>query len=117
LAVIDSFTELSAGELDPEFMHPTIPEPPVFLCLKHYPHSLEILESTLRAGFHVDQMVSSDKGNITALYWSLSAQGKEIRDDVVEHLINRGGKFHLIDPSSGKDENCAWVQYLFKDTC
>jgi hypothetical protein len=112
LAVIDSFTELSAGELDPEFMHPTIPEPPVFLCLKHYPNSLEILESTLRAGFHVDQMVSSDKGNITALYWSLSAQGKEIRDDVVEHLISRGGKFHVIDPSSGEDENYAWVQYL-----
>jgi hypothetical protein len=96
LAVIDSFVELSAGELDPDFMHPDIPEPPIFLCLNHYPTSLKILESTLKAGFHIDEMMSSESGKYTALYWSLSAQGKKIGDPVVELLISRGGKSHLL---------------------
>jgi hypothetical protein len=91
LAVIDSFVELSAEELYPDFMHPEIPEPPVFLCVKHYPNNLKILESTLKAGFHIDQAMSSDSGKYTALYWSM-VQGKKIEDSVVEFLISRGGE-------------------------
>jgi hypothetical protein len=91
LAVIDSFVELSAEELYPDFMHPEIPEPPVFLCLKYYPNNLKILESTLKAGFYIDQVMSSESGKYTALYWSL-VQGKKIEDRMVEFLISRGGE-------------------------
>jgi hypothetical protein len=94
LAVIDSFVELSAEELYPDFVHPVIPEPPVFLCVRHYPNNLKILELTLNAGFHIDQTMSSESGNLTALYWSL-VQGKKIEDRVVEFLISRGGEFDI----------------------
>jgi hypothetical protein len=91
LAVIDSFVELSAEELYPDFMHPVIPEPPVFLCVKHYPNNLKILELTLKAGFHIDQVMSSESGKYTALYWSL-VQRKKIEDHMVEFLISQGGE-------------------------
>jgi hypothetical protein len=91
LAIIDSFVELSAEELYPGFMHPEIPEPPVFLSVKHYPNNLKILERRLKAGFHIDQAMSSESGKYTALYWSL-VQGKKIEIDVVEFLIRQGGE-------------------------
>jgi hypothetical protein len=72
-------------------MHPEIPEPPIFLCVKHYPNNLDILESTLKAGFHIDQVMSSESGMYTALYWSM-VQKKTIEDRVVEFLISRGGE-------------------------
>jgi hypothetical protein len=68
LAIIDSFVELSAEELYPDFVHPEIPEPPVFLCVRHYPNNLKILELTLNTGFHIDQTMSSESGKLTALY-------------------------------------------------
>jgi hypothetical protein len=49
---------------------------------------------TLNAGFHIDQTMSSESGNLTALYWSL-VQGKKIEDRVVEFLISRGGEFDI----------------------
>jgi hypothetical protein len=101
LAVIDSFVELSAEELYPDFMHPEIPEPPIFLCVNYYPNNLEILESTLKAGFHIDQVMSSESGKYTALYWSL-VQGKKIEDHMVEFLISRGGKSHPLLLSTGR---------------
>ncbi|PMD32806.1 hypothetical protein L207DRAFT_590496 [Hyaloscypha variabilis F] len=97
LAVIDSFVELSTEELYPGFMHPEIPEPPVFLSVKHYPNNVEILAATLKAGFDIDQVMSSENGRYTALYWSL-VQGKKIGDDVVEFLIRQGAdlKTHTV---------------------
>lgn len=68
LAVIDLFVELPAEELDPYFMHPVIPEPPIFLCLNLFPTNLKILESTWKARFYIDQMMSSESGRYTALY-------------------------------------------------
>jgi hypothetical protein len=95
LAILESFVEFTKGELEQDFMHPEISEPPTFLCLYHHPNSLKILESTLNAGFPIDQTMSSESGKHTALYWALSAQGKNVGDPMVELLINRGGKLHL----------------------
>ena len=94
LAIINSFVELSAEELYPDFMHPEIPEPPVFLSVKNYPNNVEILAATLKAGFHIDQIMSSETGRYTALYWSL-VQGKKIEDGVVEFLIRQGGEYDI----------------------
>lgn len=96
LAVIDAFAELSAGELDPYFVHPEIPEPPIFLCLHHYPNSISIIKSTLRAGFYIDEPMSDDNGRYTALYYALSMQGKMIEDPVIELLINEGGRSYSV---------------------
>ncbi|KAF4634237.1 hypothetical protein G7Y89_g3872 [Cudoniella acicularis] len=90
LAVIELFVELAADQLDPDFMHPEIPEPPVFLCLNHYPTSPRVLKATLKAGFRVDETMSSESGKYTAIYWSLSTQGKKIADPLVELLITEG---------------------------
>ncbi|KAG0650159.1 Skeletal muscle ankyrin repeat [Hyphodiscus hymeniophilus] len=89
LAVIESFVEMASEDLYPEYMHPEIPEPPVFLCVKWYPKSLSVLEATLKAGFHVDQEMSSENGKFTALYWSLTG-GKKVEDHMVEFMISRG---------------------------
>jgi ankyrin repeat protein len=92
LAVIESFVETASEDLYPEYMHPDIPEPPVFLCVRWYPNNLRVLEATLNAGFHVDQAMSSESGKFTALYWALTG-GKKVGDHMVEFLISRGGKF------------------------
>lgn len=97
LAIIEAFVEMSAAQLDPDFMHPEIPEPPVFLCLNHFPDSLKILDLTLKAGYHVDQKMSSDNGRYTALFWAISAKGGKIGDPVVELLISHGGECSLND--------------------
>lgn len=93
LAVIESFVEMASGDLYSDYMHPEIPEPPVFLCVKWYPNNLRVLEATLNAGFHVDQAMSSESGKFTALYWALTG-GKKVSDDIVEFLISRGGEFN-----------------------
>ncbi|KAE9382018.1 hypothetical protein N431DRAFT_476739 [Stipitochalara longipes BDJ] len=64
LAVIESFMELSAEELYSDFVHPVIPEPPVFLSVKNYPNNVEILAATLKAGFHIDQVMSSENADL-----------------------------------------------------
>ncbi|KAL2072220.1 hypothetical protein VTL71DRAFT_11563 [Oculimacula yallundae] len=87
LAVIQAFMDLAAQDLYPD-MHPELPDPPVFLCIKHYPHSKTVLEATLDAGFDVDQAISSEDGRMTALYWVLSEE-KKIGDHMVECLIDR----------------------------
>ncbi|KAG9228084.1 hypothetical protein BJ875DRAFT_490245 [Amylocarpus encephaloides] len=89
LQVIETFIELAVDHLDPDFMHGQIPEPPVFLCINSYPNNLQILEATLRAGFRVNDPMSSEEGQITALYWALSSKGKKIADSMVELLISR----------------------------
>ncbi|KAH7382813.1 hypothetical protein BKA64DRAFT_582928 [Cadophora sp. MPI-SDFR-AT-0126] len=94
LAVIQAFAERAADDLYPDYMHPEIPEPPVFLCLQHYANSLSVLEATLDAGFNVDQAMSSENGNFTALFWALS-EGSRFRDHIIECLISRGGEFDL----------------------
>lgn len=91
LEVIQLFGACS-GKLDPQFQHPNIPEPPVFLCLNYFPSNLRILEATLNAGYNVDQMMSSPDGNLTALYHAISTTKNPIGDPVVELLINRGGE-------------------------
>ena len=94
LAVIQAFVEKAVDDLYPDYMHPEIPDPPVFLCLRHYANSLSVLEATLDAGFNVDQAMSSESGNYTALYWALSG-GNQFGDHVVECLISRGGESDL----------------------
>ncbi|KAH8676507.1 hypothetical protein BGZ60DRAFT_525953 [Tricladium varicosporioides] len=89
LAVINAFVELAADQLDPDFMHEEIPEPPVFLCLNHYPANLSILESTLRGGYRADETMTCESGKYTALFFALSTQGKRVTDPVVELLIDR----------------------------
>lgn len=91
LAVIQAFVELAADELYSDYMHPDIPEPLVFLCIKHYANSSSVLEATLDAGFNVDQAMSSEGGNLTALYWAMTG-GKQIGDHIVECLISRRGE-------------------------
>lgn len=95
LAVIESFVEMASEDLYPEYMHPEIPDPPVFLCVKWYPNNLRVLEATLNAGFHVDQAMSSGSGKFTALYWALTG-GKKVGDHMVEFLISRGGEFDTL---------------------
>lgn len=110
LAIIDSFAELSAGELDPYFLHPIIPDPPIFLCLHHFPKSISIINSTLRAGFQIDEPMSDENGRYTALYWALSAQGRMIGDSVIELLVNEGGKLHSYS------SNLPWYWVLFTNS-
>ncbi|KAH7369847.1 hypothetical protein BKA65DRAFT_386297 [Rhexocercosporidium sp. MPI-PUGE-AT-0058] len=93
LAVIQAFMEMAADDLYSDYMHPEIPEPPIFLCIKHYPSSLDILEATLDAGFNVDQAMSSESGKFTALYWAMTG-GKQTGDHIVECLINRQANLH-----------------------
>jgi hypothetical protein len=45
----------------------------------------------LKAGFHIDEAMSSESGKYTVLYWSLT-QGKKIEDRMVEFIISRGGE-------------------------
>jgi hypothetical protein len=107
VAVIESFAEMASEDLYPEYMHPEIPEPPVFLCIKWYPNSLKVLEATLNAGFHVDQAMSSGSGRFTALYWALTG-GKKVGDHMVEFLISQGGEFDALPAyySGGYEHGC-----------
>ncbi|KAH9215048.1 hypothetical protein DL95DRAFT_523587 [Leptodontidium sp. 2 PMI_412] len=93
LAVIQAFMEMAADDLYPDYMHPDIPEPPVFLCIKHYPNSLSILEATLDAGFNIDQSMSSESGKFTAIYWAMTG-GNQIGDHIMECLISRRANLH-----------------------
>ncbi|XMA14050.1 hypothetical protein WAI453_006841 [Rhynchosporium graminicola] len=70
LEVIQAFTDVAADELYPEFMHPETSEPPVFLCMKYYPHSQGVLGATLDAGFDIDQPMSFESRSFTAWYWA-----------------------------------------------
>ena len=113
LAVIELFVEMASEDLYPEYMHPQIPEPPVFLCVKWYPNNLRVLEATLNAGFHVDQAMSSGAGRFTALYWALT-EGKKVGDHMVEFLINRGGEFDALPVYyCGYEHGCLQLSNIF----
>ncbi|CZT42621.1 uncharacterized protein RSE6_02551 [Rhynchosporium secalis] len=114
--VIQAFTDVAADDLYPEFMHPEISEPPVFLCMKYYPHSKGVLGATLDAGFDIDQPMSSESRSFTAWYWA-SSGGKNfakvnnhpeplltiavehLRQSIVEALLKAGADVDEVDES------------------
>jgi len=101
LSLIKLFRE-HAGEKLSSFVHPTIPDPPVFMGVYNYPQCSRVLEALLDAGFSVDPKMAHrlpNLGNvmITPLYWALLDHEKVVTEPVVYMLLKRGGKFFHVD--------------------
>jgi ankyrin repeat protein len=97
LSLIELFRE-HAGEQLVSALHPTIPDPPVFMSVFNYPERPRVLEAVLDAGFSVDQKMLhhvSDIGSIeiTPLYWALLEHEEVVTEPVVYMLLKRGGTF------------------------
>jgi ankyrin repeat protein len=100
LSLIELFRE-HAGEQLSSLVHPTIPDPPVFMGIYNYPESCGVLEALLDAGFSVDRKMAHrlpNLGNvdITPLYWALLEHERLVTEPVVYMLLKRGGtlSFH-----------------------
>lgn len=77
-------------------------EPVLVRALKQYPRSPMILSTLLDAGYYHDQLTSyplhDDVGEeeITLLCWAIAQPQKRVSTTVIELLIERGGKRHML---------------------
>jgi ankyrin repeat protein len=105
LSLIELFREHAGDQLS-SAVHPTIPDPSVFMSVYNYPEKPRVLEAVLDTGFSVDQKMLHhlpDIGSIeiTPLYWALLEHEEVVTEPVVYMLLKRGGTFsHSITVAS-----------------